>query len=79
MPAPAEKFKFLVGEKVLHCESDRSTFMVTRRWLDVDAPEGANRFYELRDNKPLFGQGKIDPVLESELSLAPETHRTSGV
>lgn len=71
MPNPAEKFKFLVGEKVRHCEADTSTFTVTRRWLEMDAPEGENRFYELRDNKPLFGQGKIDPVLESELSLAP--------
>jgi hypothetical protein len=37
-------------------------------WLDVDAAEGENRFYELRDERLLFGQGKIDPVHESELS-----------
>ena len=71
MNPSAATFQFRIGERVRHCEARTSTFVVTRRWLDVDAPEGENRFYELRDERPLFGQGKIDPVEESELSVYP--------
>ena len=72
----ATLFKFRIGDTVRHCDSDRSTFLVTRRCpslrvdarLDVDAEEGRSRFYELQEERPLFGQGKVGPVAEAELS-----------
>ena len=63
-------FRFRLGDKVHHQDAETSTFVVTRRWLDVDASEGQSRYYELRDERPLFGQGKVGPVLEGELRLA---------
>ena len=69
MSNPNQEFRFFVGEAVRHCEDDRTTYTVTRRWLDVDAPAEKSRWYDLRDNKPLFHQTKVGPVSESSLSL----------
>lgn len=68
MNTVATLFQFHIGDAVRHCDSDRSIFHVTRRWMDVDAREGHNLFYELQEERPLFGQGKIGPVEEAKLS-----------
>jgi hypothetical protein len=58
MNQPAPTFAFGLEDKVYHRDAAASTFIVTRGWPDIDASNEQGRYYELRDERPIFSKGK---------------------